>query len=80
MGRSSTEVLGDGAVQVLHGGTGCHGDNPVMTEGLSSSHAGAGVRGQQTLDKVLCQVGHGGPGLCVTGRQERVTDLAVNIM
>lgn len=63
-GRCPLEkVLGDGAVQVLHGGGGCHADHPGVLQGLEGGHPVAGVHRQQAIDEILGQVGHAGPGL-----------------
>lgn len=62
-GGSLEKVLGDGTVQVLHGGGGRHADHPGVLQGLKGCHPVAGVHREQAVDEVLGQVGHAGPGL-----------------
>lgn len=62
-GRPLEKVLGDGTVQVLHGGGGCHADHPRVLQGLQGRHPVAGVHRQQAVDEILGQVGHARPGL-----------------
>lgn len=63
-GRCPLEkVLGDGTVQVLHGGRGCHADHPGVLQGLKGRHPVTGVHREQAIDEILGQVGHAGPGL-----------------
>lgn len=62
-GGTFEEVLGDGTVQILHRGRGCHAHHPRMPQGLQCSHTGAGVHCQQAVNEVFGQVGHAGPGL-----------------
>ena len=57
------QVLRDGTVQVLHGGRGCHADHPRVLQGLKGCHPVTGVHCEQTIDEILGQVGHTGPGL-----------------
>lgn len=40
-------------MEVPHGGAGCHGDHPGVTNGLVGGQAGSRVRRQQALDEVL---------------------------
>ena len=60
---SLQQVLGDGALQVLHGGAGRHAHHPGVLEGLAGGQPLAGVHRQHALHKVLGQVGHAGPRL-----------------
>lgn len=61
--RPLQEVLGDGALQVLHGRRSGHADDPRVLEGLSSCQPLTWVHRQHTVNEVLCQVGHTWPGL-----------------
>ena len=61
--RPLQEVLGDGALQVFHGGRGGHADHPGVLQRLAGRQTLAGVHRQHPLDEVLGQVGHAGPGL-----------------
>lgn len=61
--RPLQEVLGDAALQVLHGGRGGHADHPGVLEGLARREPLAGVHRQDALHEVLGQVGHAGPRL-----------------
>lgn len=45
-------------MQVPHGGAGCHGKHPRVTDSLVSRQTGDRVQRQQALDKVLGQIGH----------------------
>lgn len=62
-GRPLQEVLGDAALQVLHGGRRRHADDPGVFEGLTSCETLAGVHGENPLHKVFGQVRDTGPRL-----------------
>lgn len=62
-GRPLTEVLGDAALQVLHGGGGSHADDPRVFESLPGCQTLTGVHSQHTVNEVLRQVGYAGPWL-----------------
>lgn len=57
------EVLGNGSMEVPHGGAGGHGDHPGVVDGLVSSQPGSWVQKEQAPNKVFGEVGHWGPRL-----------------
>lgn len=69
--RPLQEVLGDAALQVLHGRGGRHADDPGVLEGLAGRETLAGLHRQDPLHKVFGQVGHAGPRLRGGGETQR---------
>lgn len=57
------EVLGNGPMEVSHGGAGGHGYHPGVLDSLVSHQAGNWVQKEQALDKVLGEIGNWGPRL-----------------
>lgn len=70
--RSLQEVLGNGTLQVLHGGGSSHADNPRVFKCLARSQTLSGIHREDTVNEVLSKIGNTRPWLSENRREQKI--------